>query len=43
MLIVCHNCGWKRDTSELDKHNITNCPRCGAPLFGDGIGLAWVK
>ena len=41
MLIVCHNCGWEKDISDLPGHSITTCPRCGAALLGDGIGLAY--
>ena len=42
MMIHCDNCGWSKDTSILDKHSITNCPKCGAPLFG-GLGIAWAR
>jgi len=43
MKIICKNCGTEFEFSELYPSNMTNCPKCGAPISENWIGLKWVK
>jgi len=42
MKILCQNCGYEFETRDVTFHNIMECPKCGAPYVGDGLGLMWL-
>jgi len=39
MKLVCPNCWYEFESN----NHITTCPRCGAPVLSNTVGLSWER